>query len=117
MATIQEVRESLQAFQTNYQGNARLQEMNRGWDRVIRIEVKEHPDVFTLILENGELRLEEESDRQPQIVVQGDSEVVASVFFGELAPTEPYLKGELTVNGSQEDVLRLDFISLMIWGA
>ncbi len=117
MATVEEVRESLRAFQTNYLGNTRLQEMNRGWDRVIRIEVEDHPDVFTLILENGELRLEEQSGRKPHMVVRGDSEIVTGVFFGELAPTEPYLKGELTVSGSQEDVLRLDFISLMIWGA
>jgi hypothetical protein len=38
------------------------------------------------------------------------------LFSGRITPTEPYLNGTLRVLGSEEDVMRLDFISLMIWG-
>ena len=33
----------------------------------------------------------------------------------EFGPVQKYLRGEITVQGSQEDVMRLDAISAVIW--
>jgi hypothetical protein len=38
------------------------------------------------------------------------------MFFGDITPTEPYLNGSLKILGSEDDITRLDFISLLIWG-
>jgi hypothetical protein len=38
------------------------------------------------------------------------------MFYGDITPTQPYLNGTLKVLGTEDDIVRLDFISLMIWG-
>jgi hypothetical protein len=37
------------------------------------------------------------------------------MFWGDLNPVQKYLRGEIAVKGSQEDVMRLDAISYVIW--
>jgi hypothetical protein len=37
------------------------------------------------------------------------------MFWGDLNPTQKYLSGELQIKGSQEDIMRLDAISAVIW--
>lgn len=37
------------------------------------------------------------------------------MFWGDLNPVAKYLRGEIAVQGSQEDVMRLDAISSVIW--
>ena len=51
----------------------------------------------------------------PDIVVTTDSETFCDMFWGDLNPVQKYLRGEITVKGSQEDVMRLDAISFVIW--
>jgi putative sterol carrier protein len=51
----------------------------------------------------------------PDIVVTTHSEVFCDMFWGDLNPVQKYLRGEITVKGSQEDVMRLDAISYVIW--
>jgi putative sterol carrier protein len=51
----------------------------------------------------------------PDIVVTTDSEVFCDMFWGDLNPVAKYLRGEIQVKGSQEDVMRLDAISYVIW--
>ena len=43
------------------------------------------------------------------------SETFCDMFWGDLNPVQKYLRGEITVKGSQEDVMRLDAISYVIW--
>jgi hypothetical protein len=38
------------------------------------------------------------------------------VFSGQMTPTEPYNAGDLLVKGHQDDIMRLDILSLLIWG-
>jgi hypothetical protein len=37
------------------------------------------------------------------------------MFWGDLNPAQKYLRGELKLKASQEDVMRLDAINLIIW--
>ena len=37
------------------------------------------------------------------------------MFWGDLNSVQKYLRGEIVVKGSQEDVMRLDAISYVIW--
>jgi hypothetical protein len=48
--------------------------------------------------------------------VISDSETLADIFYGDITPTGPYNNGTLRIIGSEDDIIRLDFISLMIWG-
>ncbi len=107
--------ESLDAFASRFNANERLRQMNRDWNRTIAIDVEGEPRC-ALVLEDGHMRVEPGAPSARDIALGAAEPVLVDIFGGELGPTEPYLDGRLTVQGSQEDVLRLDFLSMLIWG-
>ncbi|RJQ26285.1 MAG: sterol carrier protein [Peptococcaceae bacterium] len=116
MAEHGEITESLKVFRDNFNQNERLKKMNQDWDRVITIKATDIDSLHTLTLKKGDLSLQEGASENPDLVVVSDSETLADLFYGDTTPTEPYLNGTLKIQGSEDDIIRLDFISLMIWG-
>ncbi|AGL01618.1 SCP2 sterol-binding domain-containing protein [Desulfoscipio gibsoniae] len=117
MATHEEIAASLQAFCEGYQNNQKLKLMNRDWNRIIVIKANDIDSQHTLTLHNGELSLTQGTPGQTaDLVVTSDSETLADMFYGDITPTEPYMNGTLVIQGTEDDIVRLDFISLMIWG-
>jgi putative sterol carrier protein len=62
------------------------------------------------IVKNGR-----ETEGMPDVVIETDSETLCDMFWGDINPTQKYLKGEIKVKGSQEDVMRIDAITAVIW--
>lgn len=116
MATHYEITESLKAFQEGYNNNKKLKMMNHDWNRVIVIEATDVESKHTIILQDGNISIAEGIFATPDLVVTSDSETLADLFYGDITPTEPYMNGTLVIKGSEDDIVRLDFISLMIWG-
>ena len=116
MATHQEITESLKVFTENYSKNERLKIMNRDWDRVVVIRATDVDSLHTLTLKEGVISLKEGAADSPNLTVISDSETLADIFYGDITPTEPYNNGTLKIMGSEDDIIRLDFISLLIWG-
>jgi putative sterol carrier protein len=116
MATLGEIAESLQTFVKNYRENSKLKAMNRDWNRTVLVLANDLESAHTLTLEDGELSLQEGRQGDPDLTVISDSDTLAAMFSGEITPTEPYLNGTLKIIGSEDDIMRLDFISLLIWG-
>jgi len=116
MGTADELFASLGTFCGAYNENKALKEMNRDWDRVVVVEAPDIGASFTLILKDGELTLKQGRLPDADLRVEGPSDLLTDLFYGNITPTEPYLNGTLKVFGSEDDIMRLDFISLMIWG-
>lgn len=116
MATHEEITESLEAFAKAYSENERLKVMNRDWDRNVLILADDIESVHTLTLKDGVLTFSQGKIAEPDLTVMAGSETLADMFFGDITPTEPYMNGSLRIIGSEDDILRLDFISLLIWG-
>ncbi|NLI13489.1 alkyl sulfatase C-terminal domain-containing protein [Pelotomaculum propionicicum] len=116
MATQQEIKESLETFTENYNNNDRLKIMNRDWNRVVVVKATDVDSVHTWVLQDGVLKLKEGEADAPDLTVISDSETLADVFYGDITPIEPYNDGTLRIMGSEDDITRLDFICLMIWG-
>lgn len=116
MATHQEITESIKQFHKGYAANKKLKIMNRDWDRTVLVLAEDIESVHTLVLKNGELNFHEGKSDQQDLTVISNSEVLADMFYGDITPTEPYMNGTLRIIGSEDDILRLDFISLLIWG-
>jgi putative sterol carrier protein len=116
LATHEEITASLLAFQEGYNKNERLKIMNRDWDRVVLVQASDIPSQHTLELRNGELSVREGAPPRADLTVISDSETLADLFYGDITPTEPYMNGTLKIIGSEDDIVHLDFISLMIWG-
>jgi putative sterol carrier protein len=116
MATHEEITESLMAFTENYNKNERLKIMNKDWNRIVVVQATDVESLHTLTLLDGVVSLKEGKSNDPDLTVISDSETLADIFYGDITPTEPYNNGSLRIIGSEDDIIRLDFISLMIWG-
>jgi putative sterol carrier protein len=117
MATHEEITEALMDYQVQCNQNQRLKRMNRDWSRVILIQANDTESTHTMTVIAGTIeKIEPKEADAPDIIVIADSETLCDMFWGDLNPSQKYLSGELTVQGSQEDIIRLDAISMIIWG-
>lgn len=116
MAEHAEITGSLKEFQDNYNSNERLKIMNRDWNRVVVVQATDIVSLHTLIVRDGVVSMNEGAAENADLTVISDSETLADIFYGDVTPTEPYNNGILRIIGQEDDIIRLDFISLMIWG-
>ena len=116
MATFEELDEALADYTTSCNTNERLRKMQRDWTRTLHFICSDTDDTFTMDVVSGEITGTPAGHvGVPDIVVTTDSETFCDMFWGDLNPVAKYLRGEIQVKGSQEDVMRLDAISYVIW--
>ena len=116
MASQKEVLEALQEYKRLSNENARLRKMNRDWTKVILFHASDLKEDFVMRVNAGEIvEAGAGAVEQPDIIITSSSEIFCDMFWGDLNPTQKYLSGELQVKGSQEDIMRLDAISAVIW--
>ncbi len=114
MAGTEELTEAYAEWRTRSNGNPRLTKMVRGWDRVIHFVTTDTDQAYTVRVEAQHLsELEVGHVGQPDVIVTGSSEDFCDMFWGDLNPSEKYMSGEITLAGSQEDVMRIDAISMV----
>ncbi len=114
MASAEEIVEAYAAWRDRCNANERLRRMLRGWDRVVHLEATDTGDRFTVTVHEqtvGELAAD--AVGAPDLVVTATSEDFADLFWGDLNPSEKYMSGEIVLAGSQEDVMRLDALSMV----
>ncbi len=114
MASTDELAEAYADWRQRCNDNARLQKMTRGWDRVLHFTTTDTDVAFTVAIAAstlGEFTLGHAG--QPDIVVSASSEDFCDMFWGDLNPSEKYMAGEISYAGSQEDVMRIDAISMV----
>jgi putative sterol carrier protein len=116
MAEPTNLRAILSRFAEACSSDPRLRAMNRDWTRTVAIQPTDGPDPVFLRYEGGTVGVVDHLSAEPDLVVEAETTVLADIFSGRLAPTEPYLAGDLRVYGSQDDMMRLDIITLLIWG-
>jgi hypothetical protein len=90
----------------------------QGWEPLLLIESTDDGQKFHLRIQNarlGEVGLGA-AEAPHSILVRGASAILADVFSGALNPAQAYLEGSLEVFGSDRDQIKLDAISLILWG-
>jgi putative sterol carrier protein len=116
MATEAEIFEALTDYRRQCNGNERLRRMQRDWTRRIQFEAADTGDRFTMEVVAGEVvSVAPGLAGNPDIVVSASSEDLCDMFWGDLNPTQKYLRGEILVKAAPEDVMRLDAIAMVIW--
>jgi putative sterol carrier protein len=116
MATSAEVADALTDYQKRTNQNERLRRMLRGWDRVVHVVASDNDVRFTLtVRETLMVDVEEGLLGEPDLVVRASSEDFCDMFWGDLNPAEGYLNGDIKLEGSAEDVMRLDAMSMVMW--
>jgi putative sterol carrier protein len=116
VADWQELSEALADYTVSCNGNERLRRLQRDWSRILHFVCSDTDQTFTMDVDHGEIiGVREGHVGVPDIVVTTSSETFCDMFWGDLNPVQKYLRGEIVVKGSQEDVMRLDAISYVIW--
>src|SRR5579859_752794 len=115
MASAEEVKESLESFAADCNANERLKVMNRDWNRTISIHATDLKQDFTVITNSGSVSVLEGKPTLADMGILADSEILTQIFYGEVSPNVPYADGTLRVQGTEQDVLHLDFITAMLW--
>jgi len=109
-----EIAEAYADWRARCNENDRLRRMLRGWDRVIQLVATDTGARFTVIVHHQVLaELADGTDEVADLVVTATSEDFADLFWGDLNPSEKYMSGEITLAGSQDDVMRLDAMSMV----
>jgi len=116
MAATEEVAHALDTFVDRFSAEPRLKVMTAGWDRTIEVRAEDLPEPFWLRVEAGALRRLPEPAGAPELSMSAGSDLLRDLFLGKISPTEPYLTGDLRLVASEADVMRLDVITLMVWG-
>ncbi len=108
---------TLQAFAEKCNQHERLRVMNRDWTRSVSVLAEDVDQVYWIRSVAGELSVGEGELAEPtDMEIRANQEILEAVFSGAMTPTEPYNQGDLMVRGIQDDLFRLDVITLMIWG-
>jgi len=117
MASWDEIAEALADYQQSCNQNQRLRRVQRDWSRLINFTCLDAPEItFQMTVVKGEITDWRAGQvGQHDIHVKATSEDFADMFWGDLNPSKKYLLGEIKVEGSQEDVMRLDAITSIIW--
>ncbi len=116
MASKKEVQEALLEYQKLSNSNQKLIKMNRDWTKVIHLYAQDLNEYFTMQVVQGKIiDVSLGQSQVPDIIILSSSEIFCDMFWGDLNPTQKYLTGELQVKGTQEDIMRLDAISAIIW--
>jgi len=116
MATSQETLEALADYRVQCNNNKRLRKMQRDWSKLLHFVADDTGDRFTMNVVKGEIvSFEAGASGTSDIVVTARSEDLCDMFWGDLNPSQKYLQGEIRVKASQEDIIRLDAITMIIW--
>ncbi|MHB8220566.1 MAG: SCP2 sterol-binding domain-containing protein [Acidimicrobiales bacterium] len=114
MAAREEIAEAYAQWRERSNTNQRLRKMVRGWDRVIHFWASDTGEGFTMSVRDQLLsELAFGLEGQPDVIVTGSSEDFCDMFWGDLNPSEKYMSGEISLAGSQQDVMRIDAISMV----
>ncbi len=116
MAAVEEVGRALDGFVERFAAEPRLKAMTAGWDRTIEVRSDDQGERFWLRVEGGVLRHLSAPAGTPEMVMSARSDLLRDLFAGRISPTEPYLTGDLRLIASEADIMRLDVITLMLWG-
>jgi hypothetical protein len=110
---------ALATFVRAYVACPQLVRQQRGWSPTIELRATDSaarvivpfvdgvPRLWPRDYEAGSPRLNE----TPTLVVSSDERTLCEVLELRLSPNEPYLFGELTVQGPEADFVRLDYIA------
>lgn len=116
MATREDLREALEDYVTRGQASERVRRSLKNWNCVMHLQATDLDAAFTMEVVGGGLSAVQDGlIGAPDLIVRGTGEDLTKIFWGEENPASNYMQGAIKVQGSQEDVMRLDAMALMIY--
>jgi hypothetical protein len=102
---------ALGRFVAAYHARPDLVGEQRGWTRTIRLVASDSGESLLLRIEDGQVVCCEACGAGGDVVITAECETLRDVLELRRGPNEPYLFGELVVQGAEEDFFRLDYLT------
>jgi len=108
------------AFRDTFNANESVKKAVKGWDRSIIVEATDTGSVATMIVNNltiTEVRVGAVDKHQDDLVhLQASEDTLIRIFAGDYNPANALIDGELAVFSNEKDKVKLEVISIVIWG-
>jgi putative sterol carrier protein len=115
-ATQEQIREALDEYVEQANANERVRRTLRAWLCLIHFEALDSNATFTVNIDHGEIRdVRDGLHGEPDLIVQATSDDMVQIFWGDANPAERYNGGHVKVRGSQEHVMRLDAMTMLVY--
>ncbi len=96
----------------------RMRSLLKDWEPQVVIQATDSDEQYSFSVSGSYLsELATSNDEHDHtVILRARQEILNKVFSGELNPARAHLDGELDVFGSDRDEVKLDAISLILWG-
>jgi putative sterol carrier protein len=101
-------------FADVYNAHQTLSREQKAWTRSIAIAASDSDEAVTIRVDNGRISAVLNRSSEWDVLITADSATLRDILELRRSPNEPYIFGELTVQGSEADFLRLDYIATML---
>ncbi len=105
---------ALDDFVATYHAAEQLVEQHNEWDSKIALVAEDSGETITLEVEQGRVSSMGQPMDAADLIVTASQEVLQDILELRRDPNEPYMFGELTVQGAEEHFMRLDYIVTML---
>lgn len=110
--------DSLSAFRDKANTSPRVQRIAAGWNQRLYVECTDSAQRLCLDVCDGALSpVSQAGPGGDGLLIRGTEDLLTSMFNGQVHPLGAYNDGLLEVYGDQRDQVKLDAISLVVWGA
>ena len=104
------LRAPLDRFVTRYHANQALVTEQAGWTCSIVLAAEDGAERIGLQLEDGRVIAIGDTGGQPDLIVTAPGAMLIEILELRQDPSEPYMFGELTVQGAERHFTRLDYV-------
>lgn len=106
-------------FQNTFNSNERVKKLIKNWNRSVVVDATDTGSVMTMMI--NDLRMNEVIDgahpgEDFSIHLQASQDTLIRVFSGEYNPAHALIDGELAVFSNEKDKVKLEAITMVIWG-
>jgi putative sterol carrier protein len=117
-AMVDALEDVLLKFKSLVNGNTRTRALMKSWQPDIVLQALDSSKAFYLTIRNETVEQIETgtSAASHQISIRASEAMLISIFSGDVNPSTAFIDGELEVYGSDIDRLKLDALTLVIWG-
>jgi hypothetical protein len=110
----------LHDFRSTFNANEHVKKLVKGWDRSIVVEATDTESVFTMIVCDllvTDVRTGAHSEDDNDLIhLQASQDNLIRIFSGDYNPANALIDGDLAVFSSEKDKVKLEAISIVIWG-
>ena len=111
MSAVTSLETAARAFVERYHGDARLCAEQADWDCSLRLEASDAPQQVGIDVRKGRVTALGPQAESADLVVTAPLRTLLDILELRLNPNQPYLFGELTLRGAEDDFMRVDYVA------